>query len=611
MITLLTRLTLCFALLSSFNSAAYNSAMCILIKQEMQQYSNNKTSAKYRSAARDYSKNCNKPVEVKTQPKPEIVEPKPIIITQPQPQIVEPAPIPEIDSTLTTDTTQVTNQPTDAAINLTDDQKQQVIEQLNAANTQTSTENTELNTPSVKSDDALSEQVNKPVKTQSTPIENIASAPKPAVKPAPVYTPVPAPIAESPSSLLLPTLILVIVVLIGAMVVVRLRRAKKNKDTSPPATTVPIKPTTAAPDANSSATSNAKVSVVNLQKDKAPIKPEPIKPEPIKSDPVIQKTSLNTHTDKPETEQAPAEPVVTPATQTTQVTTEPTNTKEPLLNNDITQNKEVENTEVKTEHTVTTAVAKNQIDKIEPESQITTTEQNSIEEQTNTSLNSDEESAATFSKTKQKPEPNTAEFEAAAKATLQRIKSASDFNEPEVRKFDPEALPVKKQRKQHIAPVVEPVISAPESVTPDEPIVDLHSPDDAPAQQTTSFNSEHDFKEPEVRVFDPEAPLPGEKVKPTPAAKPIAKPVAQSTSTEPTGTDPTPAEQVETKIEETPKTAEPAKVGNSNPFANLSLDSSWDPESTEKPVIEEKKRAPKSQALIDAEERAKNMQTKE
>ncbi|WP_166114642.1 cell surface protein [Pseudoalteromonas sp. Z9A5] len=608
MITLLTRLTLCFALLSSFNSAAYNSAMCILIKQEMQQYSNNKTSAKYRSAARDYSKNCNKPVEVKTQPKPEIVEPKPIIITQPQPQIVEPAPIPEIDSTLTTDTTQATNQPTDAAINLTDDQKQQVTEQLNAVNIQTSTENTELNTPSVKSDDALSEQVNKPVKTQSTPIENIAPAPKPAVKSAPVYTPAPAPIAESPSSLLLPTLILVIVVLIGAMVIVRLRRAKKNKDTSPPATTVPIKPTTAAPDANSSATSNAKVSVVNLQKDKAPIKPEPIKPEPIKSDPVIQSAPLNTHTDKPETEQAPAEPVITPVTQTVHVTDEPTDAKKTLLNNDVTQNVEVENVEAKAEHVVTTAVAKNQIDEIEPESQIATTEQKSIEEQTNAL---DKTSDATFTKTKQKPEPNTAEFEAAAKTTLQRIKSASDFNEPEVRKFDPEALPVKKQRKQHIAPVVEPVITDPEPVTPDEPIVDLHSPDDASAQQTTSFNSEYDFKEPEVRVFDPEAPLPGEKVKPTPAAKPIAKPVAQSTSTEPTGTDPTPAEQVETKIEETPKTAEPAKVGNSNPFANLSLDSSWDPESTEKPVIEEKKRAPKSQALIDAEERAKNMQTKE
>jgi hypothetical protein len=599
MITLLTRLALCFALFSSFNSFAYNSAMCILIKQEMQKYSNNKTGAKYRSAARDYSKNCNKPVEVKTQPKPEFVEPKPIIITQPQPQIVEPAPTSKTEPT-TTDTTQTTSQPTDpAAINLTDDQKQQVIEQLNAANTQTNTENTELNTPSVEPEVVQPEQVNKPVKTQDTPVKNVAPAPKPVIQPAPVYTPVPAPIAESPSSLLLPTLILVIVVLIGAMIIVRLRRAKKSNETSLPVTAVPIKPTTAVPDANSSATSSAKVSVVNLQKDKAPIKPEPIKPEPIKPDPVIQSAPLNTHTDKPETEQAPETPIITPVTQTAQVTDEPTDAKKTLLNTDVTQNVEVENVEVKEEHLVTTAVAKNKIDEIEPESQIATTEQKSIEEQKNAL---DKTSDATFTKTKEKPEPNTAEFEAAAKTTLQRIKSASDFNEPEVRKFDPDALPVKKQRKQHIAPVVEPVISDPEPVTPDEPIVDLHSPDDSPAPQATSFNSEHDFKEPEVRVFDPEAPLPGEKVKPTPVTKPVT------------------AEQVEVKIEEEkPEAPEPkikpatasVKNDSSNPFANLSLDSSWDPESTEKPVIEEKKRAPKSQALIDAEERAKNMQTKE
>ena len=57
--------------------------------------------------------------------------------------------------------------------------------------------------------------------------------------------------------------------------------------------------------------------------------------------------------------------------------------------------------------------------------------------------------------------------------------------------------------------------------------------------------------------------------------------------------------------------AEPKKADTSNPFANLSLDASWDPNSAEKPKIEEKQRAPKSQALIDAEERAKKLQTKE
>ena len=48
-----------------------------------------------------------------------------------------------------------------------------------------------------------------------------------------------------------------------------------------------------------------------------------------------------------------------------------------------------------------------------------------------------------------------------------------------------------------------------------------------------------------------------------------------------------------------------------NPFANLSLDPTWDPNSDEKPVIESKTKQPKSQALIDAEERAKQLKTDE
>ena len=46
-----------------------------------------------------------------------------------------------------------------------------------------------------------------------------------------------------------------------------------------------------------------------------------------------------------------------------------------------------------------------------------------------------------------------------------------------------------------------------------------------------------------------------------------------------------------------------------NPFANLSLDPAWDPNSSEKPSLESKAKQPKSQALIDAEERAKQLKT--
>ncbi|MCF7500189.1 hypothetical protein [Pseudoalteromonas sp. L1] len=51
------------------------------------------------------------------------------------------------------------------------------------------------------------------------------------------------------------------------------------------------------------------------------------------------------------------------------------------------------------------------------------------------------------------------------------------------------------------------------------------------------------------------------------------------------------------------------ETSSTNPFANLSLDPTWDPNSTEKPQIESKEKQPKSQALIDAENRAKQLKT--
>ena len=189
-----------------------------------------------------------------------------------------------------------------------------------------------------------------------------------------------------------------------------------------------------------------------------------------------------------------------------------------------------------------------------------------------------------------KPEPNTAEFEAAAKATLERIKNATEFAEPQVRDFDPEAKQTKIQRNPINQPIkkvqqeapIKPSHSAPEPIVPHQPQADFHP---AKTQRSSlSSTTEHDFKEPEVRTFDPDAQLQTKKTKVMP-------------------------EQVKFAPEE------PSKPDNSpqssNPFANLSLDESWDPNSPQKPKIEEKKRAPKSQALIDAEERAKNMQTKE
>ncbi|MBH0078859.1 cell surface protein [Pseudoalteromonas sp. NZS11] len=549
MISKLIRFTLCFALFYSAQSAAYNEAMCILIKQEMQQNSNNKASQKYRKAARDYKNNCNKPKEIQAQPKPQIIEPEPTIITQPQPKIVEPAPV--IKPTEEAVKESINEQ----TLNLTNDQKQQINDQLNTNSNEIviDAEPTKAAPEQVvieQKNEAVIEQVKPATPEQSvqpTPENPVLVKPAPVLtKPAPVIAP--QPVAQSPSSLLLPTLILVIVVLIGAIVVVRLRRAKQSKTMA--------EPTMAAPPE------------VKSEKIATPVKPE----SKTTKDPEIEPVAINEVTQDNKAAQS--------SVATNEESVEPTNTA---------QNTDIEHTITQISGEQNNVVTPSQTSEIEP----TPLNPTDTSEQTNT---------AAFNEVKQKPEPNTAEFEAAAKTTLERIKNASSFNEPEVRDFDPDAKPVKKQRKHYTAQVtesapmeakhstVEPLISTPEPVTASEAVIDLHAPEQISDAQSTTYTTEQDFKEPEVRTFNPDAPLPGEK----------PMPKKEDASPEQTQTTPLVDEPV----------IEPKKADSNNPFANLSLDSSWDPDSTEKPTIEEKKRAPKSQALIDAEERAKNMQTK-
>ena len=555
MISKLIRFTLCFALFYSAQSAAYNEAMCILIKQEMQQNSNNKASQKYRKAARDYKNNCNKPKEIQAQPKPQIIEPEPTIITQPQPKIVEPAPV--IKPTEEAVKESINEQ----TLNLTNDQKQQINDQLN-----TNSNEIVIDAEPTKAapEQVVTEQKNEAVIEQvkpATPEQSVQpTSEKPVpLKSAPVLTkPVPViapqPVAQSPSSLLLPTLILVIVVLIGAMIVVRLRRAKQSKAMA--------EPTIAAPPE------------VKSEKIATPAKPEIKATKPVQTtkEPKIEPVVINEATQNNK--------AVESSVATNEESVEPTNT--------------AQNTDI--EHT-TTQISDEQNNVVTPSQ---TSEIESAQMEPADTL--EQTSTATFNEVKQKPEPNTAEFEAAAKTTLERIKNASSFNEPEVRDFDPDAKPVKKQRKHYTAQVtgpapieaehntVEPVITTPEPVTASEPVIDLHAPEQISDAQSTTYTTEQDFKEPEVRTFNPDAPLPGEK--PMPKKEDAIPEQAQTT--------PLVDEPV----------IEPKKADSNNPFANLSLDSSWDPDSAEKPKIEEKKRAPKSQALIDAEERAKNMQTK-
>ncbi|MDO6546450.1 cell surface protein [Pseudoalteromonas carrageenovora] len=582
MIIKLVRLTLCFALFYSAQSAAYNEAMCILIKQEMQQNSNNKASRQYRKAARDYKNNCNKPKQVQTQPKPQISEPEPTpIVTQPQPLIVEPAPVVE-------PIVAPANNINEETLNLTDEQKQQINEQLNTNDVITIDVNTANDQPQTQTENEQSAAQNTinnntdeshppavpPVKQPK--VEPVNTAPentapiKVLSKPAPIVTPLPA--NQNSSSLLLPTLIIVIVVLIGAMVLVRIRRAKQQK-------TEPVM--------------GADALVKNAKNEQSAAK-KTKQPEPTAE----QVNTESTTAAAPIKKQHKA-----PSTQSTE------------LNKPIPVEVKAKQANLPNTKSETQEVAQQPNEQLISNEAINTTEQPvAIEPQ---SAQPTDEPSATFSDAKQKTEPNTAEFEAAAKTTLERIKSADEFSEPQIREFDPDAKPVKRKRN-HGAQITEPTHTeterntvehtqnTPEPITPSEPVADLHTPNETANNKVTSFATEHDFKEPEVRTFDPSAPLPGKKPAPKKAEVKV-EPVPENKPENITPPIDAP-EQAPSKPEPAP---EPKKADSSNPFANLSLDESWDPNSAEKPKIEEKKRAPKSQALIDAEERAKNMKTKE
>jgi len=557
MIIRLSQLIFCFALFYSSQSAAYNEAMCILIKQEMQQYSNNKASAKYRSAARDFKRNCNKPKQVQTKPKP--VEP-PVVEQEPQPLALTPEQEQQLLEQITaaekaikqsaskaTTSTQPTNQISQQSSEINEPE----TAPINTVKDAPSTPKGELAPNSSELTPTTSQA--QPLATETAPKAAPKKEPKkeqPTVnttpKPAPVL--IPAPVAEPPSSLLLPSLLLLIVVLIGAMVVIRLRRAKQNKPEPP------VAPPATAPKNNNISAEQA-----------APSKTAPAPSDEL-SKPVVPPVSASSEPE-PASSNAPINETI----------------NEPLPAN--TQATEAEPEQAKPEQ-----------DAPAPEPK------------------------------KVAPEPNTAEFEAAAKNTLARIQNAKGFAEPEVREFNPDAPSVKRTRKHKAAAVEQPKAEPVEEVKPQEstlinepaapsnPINEpntnayLHTADKNSELDQTTLNSEHDFKEPEIRTYNPDAPL-------KPSKEPAQATVSAKPNNEPTLDAPISTTHEPQPAQEKPAQPEPDSTlkqsDSSNLFANLSLDESWDPNSDKKPVIEEKKKAPKSQALIEAEERAKNMQTKE
>ncbi|MGB1293549.1 MAG: cell surface protein, partial [Pseudoalteromonas sp.] len=170
-----------------------------------------------------------------------------------------------------------------------------------------------------------------------------------------------------------------------------------------------------------------------------------------------------------------------------------------------------------------------------------------------------------------------------------RIKNEHDFKEPEVRTFDPDA-PLPGQKKESPAQVL--VEKTPIDTLKEDSPADLADATQEHSREHGSHQDALDQKLPEQTFEQPEN-INTEEHEIEQALNTLNTQIAEQDSSS-TSADETPEKQVK-----------------ANPFANLSLDPTWDPNTKEKPTIEPKKAVPKSAELIAAEERAKQLKTDE
>lgn len=219
MLTYLSRLGLFIILTCSFNSfAKYSEAMCILYKQQMQQYSDNTSSRSYRNAARDYDKNCSNPPPVE-QSQPQITAPK---STMPEP-VTKQA---EDSNAVPTEQPSKAVNPLDSSAEASTSQAKlnqtTPSETVSAAVPDAAIAVREVATPAAEfSDEAINEQA-----------ERLNAAPVIALPPVTAMNTDASSSDADTGSLLMPSLLLLAVLLLAGLLLLRLR-AKKN---SAPAT---------------------------------------------------------------------------------------------------------------------------------------------------------------------------------------------------------------------------------------------------------------------------------------------------------------------------------------------------------------------------------------
>ena len=495
------RLCLFILFTFSFNSfAKYSEAMCILYKQQMQQYSDNTSSRSYRNAAKDYKNNCsNPPPASQAKPAPVVVAPKTHVDNK-------------IKSTLETQNSTVN--PLDSNSSVAKNEPAEVQREASVI-----VENVE-NVQSIEVEQSSSAEttVKQPLGQNN---DEVDATPEAVIisEPATIKVTAPEPVRTESDSLLMPSLLLLVVLFLAVMLLLRLRANKKAAET------VPLIPAT-----DEASSTEAAVSKLT-----------PAKAEPAASESTVAPKKA-----------VIAEQVVIATPQTEVISADDVNVKVEL--------------------------------------------------------------------------------------TQRLFKNEHDFKEPEVRMFDPDA-PLPGQKPQQPKDVIKPATVNVEA--------DLETNSESHQTTTTELDSEAE----QLPKMDDENVIhcatnevaneivhsddvnssgqaltsgPSQtrevKLSTTVDVQPQADTLTVTDSDDEIAqalaalNDELAAEQHSASEQDERDDISGASVADpnqrkANPFANLSLDPTWDPNSKEKPTIVPKKTVPKSAKLIAAQERAKQLKT--
>ena len=650
-----TTLLLLLASLSFTSKAQYNEAMCILLKQQMHEYRNNTSNKNYRSAARNYEKNCQNPTplnngsNLKVQQQP----------TQPVEPVIQGN---STRSTQHSGAIQGTpEEPTQPTVEQASEiiEPQQPAEQLQIDPEPLETQNTQLTPPEQQTEEpadvdriiisntpteTVAEPVTSPVMEQQ--LDNVApdssqnsetTDVKKAVEAEPVepaFTPEPAAPYESEnsssSSLLMPSLIVLLVLLIAGLVIVRIRQNKNtDADSELEQSLMQAKALKAAAQAQASAEKEAE----ELQAATAAVLNE--NSEQSQQDTDSFPDFTNELTEKNDNDalselihfsaQHDSEKPQTPSTQTADDFADAKQFNDLELGYD---DKDVNDSDddfldeqrgLEQELKLASLASSYSInEETAPKAEEPKQDEPELEEPRDSASSSFGFDEYTTKEPIADDEPVLTEIEALEKPEIDELEKP-EFDEPSFTSSSSFGFD-EYSTKEPIADDEPSKDDVPEydlsSLMGDDLSFADHFAEDKQTVTAPSTTDEHDdisdddlakaLQALEQELQDEPASFsPEEPTKPAEDTVDLSVELSNDDKLEEMASDSDEADK-ETNLETEQQDDKPY-----NPFANLSLDPTWDPNSDEKPVIKSKTKQPKSQALIDAEERAKQLKTDE